>query len=281
MKIALGTYALPTMTLETAIPMLAEIGYDGVEIKIAPSHAGSMPEEANAARRKKLKAMFKEYGLSVVALHLTGHLLAENDEQHQQTKAFVLQCAELARDLGAKEPPVVAIGIGGKSSEWPARRDQVIRILQDYAPLAEREQFVLAGEAHAGAAVDRSGRALAGFNAVNSPWGRMHFDIIHMFLAGEKEADSVKALLPITGHTHITDAIRYPDGKFAFALLGKGQLDSVAYVKAMYEQGWNDFITIEVSKALWAQEGYDPVQAAKSCYKALDEAFKQAGVPRG
>lgn len=281
MKIALGTYAMPTLPLETAIPILAEIGYDGVEIKIAPSHVGSMPEESDAARRKRLKAMFNDYGLSVVALHLTGHLLAESEEQHQQTKEFVLQCAELARDLGARTPPVVAIGIGGKCDRWDACRDQIIHILQDYAPLAEREQFVLAGEAHAGAAVDRSERALTVFNAVNSPWVRMHFDIIHMFLAGEKEADSVKALLPITGHTHITDAVKYPDGKFTFALLGEGQLDSVAYVKAMYEQGWNDFITIEVSKFVWSQQSYDPVQAAKSCYQALDEAYRRAGVPRG
>ena len=33
-KIAYGTYAMPTVALEDAIPALADIGYDGVEICI-------------------------------------------------------------------------------------------------------------------------------------------------------------------------------------------------------------------------------------------------------
>ena len=40
MKIAHGTYALPEMPLEATIPMLADLGYDGVEICITRQHAG-------------------------------------------------------------------------------------------------------------------------------------------------------------------------------------------------------------------------------------------------
>ena len=40
MKIAYGTYALPETPLEAAIPMLADLGYDGVEICIIRQHAG-------------------------------------------------------------------------------------------------------------------------------------------------------------------------------------------------------------------------------------------------
>jgi len=44
MKIAYGTYAMPTLSLEKAFSALAEIGYDGVEICIGPKHPGSMPD---------------------------------------------------------------------------------------------------------------------------------------------------------------------------------------------------------------------------------------------
>ena len=43
MKIAYGTYALPETPLEAAIPMLTDLGYDGVEICISRQHVGSMP----------------------------------------------------------------------------------------------------------------------------------------------------------------------------------------------------------------------------------------------
>ena len=45
MKIVYGTYAMPTVPLEEAIPTLAAIGYDGIEIAIGPKHVGSMPDQ--------------------------------------------------------------------------------------------------------------------------------------------------------------------------------------------------------------------------------------------
>ena len=116
------------------------------------------------------------------------------------------------------------------------------------------------------------------FDTVDSPRVRMHFDIVHMFLAGEEIEHSVKTLVPYTAHTHITDARRHPDGKFDLLLLGDGELDSVTYVRAMHEAGWDDFITLEVSTMVWSKPDYDPIAAAEYCYGTLTRAFEQAGV---
>lgn len=43
MKIAYGTYGMPTVPLEEALVTVAEIGYDGLELAIGPRH-NSMPE---------------------------------------------------------------------------------------------------------------------------------------------------------------------------------------------------------------------------------------------
>ena len=71
MKIAYGTYAMPLMRLETAIPTLAQIGYDGVEICIGSKHLESMPDQISSRRRKELKQLLNSppkctgiYGLS-------------------------------------------------------------------------------------------------------------------------------------------------------------------------------------------------------------------------
>lgn len=280
MKIAYGTYAMPTVPLEEGIPALAKMGYEGVEIAIGPKHHQSMPDQISAARRKELKKLLTDHGMGVPALFILGSVLTDDANQHQKTMELARQVAQLARDLGMRHPPVLAIGLGGKSKEWEARRNRMVEVLRDYAALAEREDFILAGEAHCNAAVDRSERVVWLFNTVNHHRIRFHFDIVHMFLAGERIEDSVKTLAPYTAHTHITDARKHPDGKFDLLLLGQGQLDSVAYMKAMHEAGWKDFITLEVSTLVWSKPGYDWSAAARLCYATLDGAFRQAGVPR-
>jgi sugar phosphate isomerase/epimerase len=256
------------------------MGFDGVEICIGPKHHQSMPDQISPDRRKVLRTLLSDNAMGVPALFMLGHVLTDDAAQHQQTLEHVRRCAQLARDLGLRHPPVLAIGLGGRSPQWEEKRQRMVDLLHDYAKLAEREQFVLAGEAHCGAAVDRSERIAWLFKTVNHPLIRFHFDIVHLFLAGEKIEEAVKTLLPYTAHTHITDARRHPDGKFDLLLLGQGQLDSVAYMRAMKENGWKDFITLEVSTMVWSKPGYDWAEAAKFCYATIDNAFRQASVPR-
>jgi sugar phosphate isomerase/epimerase len=280
MKIAYGTYAMPTVPLEEAIPALDQMGYDGIEIAIGPKHTGSMPDQIDPARREKLKSLLKERDMGVPALFMLGHVLVEDSEAHGKNLKHVQDVVQMARDLGMRTPPVLSMGIGGKSALWETQKSEIVRLLKDYAKLASQEGFILAVEAHCGAAVDRSERALWVIKAVDSPWVRLHFDIVHFYLAGEGIEDSVKALVPITAHTHITDARKHKDGTFDLLLLGQGDLDSATYVKAMHEAGWNDFLTLEVSVRVWSKEGYDPLKAASFCYATLDNAIRKAGVPR-
>jgi sugar phosphate isomerase/epimerase len=91
----------------------------------------------------------------------------------------------------------------------------------------------------------------------------------------------VRKLVPITGHTHITDARRHDDGTFDLLLLGDGDLDSATYVRAMAEAGWDSYITLEVSARVWGRDDYDVQEAARRSYASLDGAFREAGVTRG
>ena len=187
---------------------------------------------------------------------------------------------QLARDLDIGPSPVISAGFGGKTAMWETHRDLLVELLGDYAKLASEEGFVLAGEAHCNAMIDRSERAIWVMEAVNNPLIRLHFDIVHFYLAREPITETVHKLLPYTAHTHITDTRILDNGKFELLLIGQGEVDSVEYVKAMHEAGWTDFITVEVSTMVWSKEGYDPFEAASFSYNTLDNAFKEAGVPR-
>jgi len=281
MKIAYGTYAMPTVPLEEAFPALARMGYDGVEIFIGPTHLGAMPDQMDAVRCKQLHDLLQAHSLGIPALMIAGNLYTPNAADHQANLERMRVCAQLARDLGANEPPVLATGFGGRKENWGEIKAHMVELLNDYAQVAEQEDFILAGEAHCGAAVDRSERIVWLLETVNHPRIRLHFDIVHLFLAGEPIADAVKTLVPYTAHTHIMDAIRHTDGSFDLFLLGQGELDTTTYLRAMAEAGWDGFITLEVSMMIWSREDYEPMPAAQFSYDAISTAFRQAGVRRG
>lgn len=281
MKIAYGTYAMPDMSLEQAIPLLRSIGYDGVEIYVGAQHEGALPADYDSARRSRVRQILAAHHLGVPALMLIGPKAWESDtDAHARNLETTRETVQLARDFGYREPIVVSIGIGGKTESFDRDRDGIVDRLRDYAELGEKEEIVIAAEAHCGAAVDRSVRALEVIQNVDSPHLRLHFDIVHFFLAGDSIEACVRDLAPITGHTHITDTQRHADGSFDFHVLGDGELDATAYVRAMAQAGWDDYITLEVSARVWSREGFDTADTARRSYTALGHAFKEAGVPR-
>ncbi|MBI2303011.1 MAG: sugar phosphate isomerase/epimerase [Armatimonadetes bacterium] len=270
MRTAYGTYALPTYSLEDALRLIAELGYDGVEICVGPRHT---PVEALTPERcAAVRALLGELGLGVPALMLiSAHLWNPDPDKHRATLEHVRACAAAAHALGAR--PVLSVGFGGRTAEWETIRAPFAELLADYARLGWEEGVVIAGEAHCGAAVDRSERVMWLLDQVASPEVRLHFDIVHMYLAGEDEADAVARLLPYTAHTHITDARKHADGTFDLLLLGQGDLDAAKYVRAMAAGGWDDFITLEVSARVWDAPGYDPVEAARFSLASLRGAM--------
>jgi len=278
MKLAYGTYAMPTVPLEEAIPGLADIGYDGIEICVGPNRDRGDLADFDAARRAALRQSLGDAGLGLPALFMLGSVFTPDAAAHQANLERLREAAQLARDLGMAGPPVLALGFGAGRDQWDDIRSRMVDLLGDYAALAEEHDFILAGEAHTGAAVNCSERITWLLDTVGSPRVRLHFDIVHLFLAGEPITAAVQRLLPYTAHTHVTDAIRKDDGSFALVLPGTGQLDLVEYVGAMHEYGWDSFITLEISTMVWSQPEYDVWGAAQHCYDVMQAAAAQAGV---
>ena len=282
MKIAYGTYAMPAHQLEDAIAVLARIGYDGVEVAVGPRHAGSLPDAMTTDRRAAIRALLAEHGMGVPATFATGmHVHEPEAAKHAANIELAKELNGLMRDFVPEQEPVLAFGIGGATHEWLKIRDSLAAVGREYGALAEREGFHIAVEAHSGAAVDRTSRALWLIEQIANDHVRLHFDMVHFFLAGESVDEAVPALVPITGHTHVTDARVHDDGSLDLLLLGQGELDTTGYVRAMHEAGWDDFITLEVSGMVWGKPDYDAVAAAEFSYASLDRAFGEAGVPRG
>ncbi len=71
MKIAYGTYATPMLPLDEAIRMIADIGYDGVELCISPKH-NSMPDALDSTERRQLRDMLSELNLGSASAFYAG-----------------------------------------------------------------------------------------------------------------------------------------------------------------------------------------------------------------
>ncbi len=244
MKIAYSTYATNKMPLEDSLIMMANMGYEGVEIAIGPKHI--MPQYFDSSQRQSLKRTLKDLKLDVPGFLMLGGALYSDSKSHNERLHLTKQVIEMAKDIDINRTTVISTGSGGSSSNWESQKYDLVGALEDYGKIAEKHNAIIAVEPHFHALVDRSDRAIWLMKTLNNPNIRLHFDIVHNFLMKESIRPTVNALLPYTVHTHVTDAKIY-NGSFELVLLGQGELDCVEYVRAMKDAGWNDYITIEVS----------------------------------
>ncbi|NCO37701.1 MAG: hypothetical protein COZ06_02025 [Armatimonadetes bacterium CG_4_10_14_3_um_filter_66_18] len=276
MNIAYGTYGMPNLPLEVALPALAKIGYDGVELALGPKYP-TCPDKLDHAARERLAHLLTECELAVPALMLLVNVLADDPAEHHRNLDELRRAAALALDLDARTPPVITFTMGGSRDRYKEQRDELVRRLRDYAAIATGEGVLLAAEPHVGGTLDRPDRAVWLIEAVGLPAVRLNFDISHFDLLGLGIDECVSPLVPLSIHTHVKDG-HLVDGKVQFLLPGAGGFDYVAYLRAMKAAGWDGCLCVEVSGQLWSKEDYDPIAAAEFSYGTLRRAFDEAGV---
>ena len=276
MKIAYGTYGMPNLLPEVALPAIADIGYEGVEIAIGPSYP-THPDKLDGPARKRVRELLSANRLEVPALMLQVNVLTDDPAEHRRNLEELRKAANLARDLHPASPPVITFTMGGQRDRYEEQRQVLADRLGEYAEVATEEGVVLAVEPHVSGAIDRPERAVWLIETVNSPTVRLNFDISHFDLIGLTIDECVTPLVPLSVHTHVKDG-RMVEGKVQFLLPGEGDFDYVAYLRAMKAAGWTGFICVEISGQIWSRDDYDPIAAARQSYAALREAFEKAGV---
>ena len=88
-----GTYGMKSLTTERAVRLLAEIGYDGVELSARPEW-DSTPARMPANRRKELRLLMRDIGLQVTGLMVNIHPTDDDSEHARQlgkTERYVAQ----------------------------------------------------------------------------------------------------------------------------------------------------------------------------------------------
>ena len=271
-----STYALKGMPVERAVRVIAEDGFDGVELAVATGYDAE-PKNMSADRRSALRGLLAESKLKLTAL--MEHLYpAEDDAQHKVDLERLSQVMRLGADLGGV--PVVQTVLGGGT--WEEKRELFLKRLPDWVAVAESAGVTLAIKPHRGGAMSRPSEAIWLILELGEPKNlRMVYDYSHYAFRGMPLEETVREAVPYTAHVAVKDAVEQGD-KVIFQLPGhSGTFDYARLLRLLHEGGYRGDVCCEVSSMVSGAAGYDPLAAAKECEKNMARAFEDAMVPRG
>lgn len=279
-RLAIGTYGLQSMPLVDALQLIAETGYDGLEITSFEGMTGSPEALAENSVRSEVKKVIEDSGIPLGAL-MAGMKPTEDDTAHAAQLEELKRLFELAHDLSPASPPIIQTILAGKN--WEESKELFRDRLADWLQVAGDQKGTISIKPHRSHAMETPANAKWLIEQLGSPKRLgMVYDYSHYSFKEPPLSipETVKTALPITNYIAVKDAVQ-ADGKVRFALAGEGDAwDHADIIKAFYEGGYRGDFCCEVSSQIWRAEGYDPVEATKLCYRNMVAAFERAGVPR-
>ncbi len=171
MKPSVFTLIFRDFTLEEAIPAIAGIGYQGVELMGRPPH---LPPDTPPARVREIKRLIDDHGLVVADIAgYAGNYSQANDAQAQlDDLARQLEMADL---LGCK---LIRHHAGGPSYDQAteAQWQRAVEGMQTAADLASRAGVRLVNELHPNGLVETADSAVDFLRRVDRPNVGVVFD---------------------------------------------------------------------------------------------------------
>ncbi len=277
MTLSIGTYSLTGMTVEQGIALVAELGFDALEISVQPGQAGE-PSKLPPERRKQIRALLNAKGLALTSL-MENLPPTTDDKAHAASVERMRQAMQLAHDLSPDDPPLVQTILGG--GQWEDKKTLFRDRVGDWLQVAKQAGVVLAIKPHRMQAMSRPCEAIWLLGQLgHSPWLRMAYDYGHYIYRDMPLEATVAESLPYTALVVVKDTILEGD-KTRFALAGEtGTIDYPKLLRLFHDGGYRGDVCCEVSAQIWKQPGYDPAATARTCYQNMAAAFDAAGVPR-
>jgi sugar phosphate isomerase/epimerase len=265
--------------IDVAVAHCAALGFDGLELTVIPrwpTDAATM----DAAERKRIRTLYDDHHIDLCGLSgntplLTGDT-AERARNIKTFKTYLDLAAELQKP---GERLSVSTTSAGEPGSWETVKDELVHLFGNAAAYAEAAGVIVGVEPHVSNALHTPEQAIWLVEQVNSPALGIHFDISHFNVQGMDMEKVVPQLVPYTVHTHVKDE-RGIAPHHEFLIPGEGEMDYVAYLKAMDRAGWTEHITVEISLMVQARPDFDALAAATQSYRVLAQAFEEAGIAR-
>ena len=107
MRLGFTTWGMVTVRAEEAIPLLASIGYDSVEIAVVPGWRDSV-DLLTPTRRRRIKQLLGEYDVALAAIAGNSDLLATDADELAESWQVLTSTVDLAVEWASRDgPPAV------------------------------------------------------------------------------------------------------------------------------------------------------------------------------
>lgn len=267
MKLGFSTWGMPEINIEDAIPALAAIGYEGVELTVLERWSTSL-ESLDSDRKHAIRRLYSEHGVDLPAIAAHSPLTSAQTEIHKQSMWRILGAIELALELAPDSPPVINTTVGGEQGEWQSKRQLIVDRVGQLCNEAEQAGVLIAMEPHIGSAIHTPVQMIELIEAVESAALRVNFDYSHFLAQGMGLEECVDLLASHTVHTHMKGVDgRWPD--FQFLTPGEDEYCYAHEMQLMTEAGYSGYFTAEVSIQVQSRVGYNPFAHARLAFDAL------------
>lgn len=279
MRLGFTTWSMVTVRAEEAIPLLASIGYDSVEISVVPGWRDSV-DLLTPTRRRRIKQLLCEYDIALAAIAGNTDLLADDPDELAENWQILTSTIDLAVEWASHDgPPAVDTYVGGEAGQWEQKRELVIDRLGRLCDYAAARGVRVALQPHMDGALDTPDKVPGLVQALDRPNLGITLDINDFTVQGI----AVEEVANLLGRHLVLAQVKDERGRlpdYEFAVPGDGEFDYVRYLHALQAAGYDGDVCVEISLRVQRRPGFDPTRAAIQSYRVLAAEFEAAGVPR-
>ncbi|MBN1400295.1 MAG: sugar phosphate isomerase/epimerase, partial [Anaerolineae bacterium] len=232
MRIGYSTWGMREVPIEEALAAIAEIGFQGVELSVAPGWPTEL-YTLDTGRRSLIRNLLADHNLVLTSVIRNASMVADDPDEHAANMQSLRDAIDLTAELAQPgEPAVMTSHLGGRPDDWESKREMAVESLLELGDYAAQRNVIIGVELHCVTMLNLPERVVWLFEQVDHPAVRLNFDISHMEVMGIGIDQSVPVLAPYSIHTHVKDQRgRYP--KHEFLTPGEGPFDFVHYLRAM------------------------------------------------
>ncbi len=233
------------LPLKQVIGILAEVGYDAIEMMCGPD-AHILSGEVNSALLKEVRAMTEDHGLKVAVINpFTGkglYHLALEDKQTAMDHYALLQ--DVAVALGAHGVNFLT-GYGGDKGDAFAWR-LLVDVLKPICRRAEELGITMHIHNHEATTIDASSKVTLLIEHVGSDALKALNDITNFYHLGEDIAAVTEKLGAFTAHCHVKGVTgMYPYSTFLIPGEEGDALDFRTFAEALGKVGYDKYVSVE------------------------------------
>jgi sugar phosphate isomerase/epimerase len=271
MKLAYSTNAFKRYPLNEAIRMIAEIGYEGIELLCDSPHAYPptfQDKDIHSFKNQIAKFRLVISNLNAFTLYSISDVYhpswIEDDKVSRELRiTHTINCIRLAKKIGAKNLSTEPGGpLMGKKTNMKYLEKLFMEGLNRVVPIAEEENIKILIEPEPNLLLENSNQFLNFIKNFSTDNVGLNFDIGHFYCVREDPTEIIYKLSEYIEHFHLADIAS--NRIHNHLIPGEGSINFRSVFKAIEGIGYKGFVTVELYPYQLC-----PKEAGKKAYEYL------------